>query len=167
MRVKKKSFSEFIDKKGREGRRQLHIIREVLRKGGMRVADHVESNDDPYIFIANPEAASSFHGVRVYKIGNGVAFRIQREEKTHPYGTAYLLKIPEMFNDLVEDMKEEQAGKKVMEYMVKELKKFFLLSATAETGLQTPDVQGSGDALGRLIVQSSGTDISRQVGNST
>jgi hypothetical protein len=165
--MKRKGFNEFIDKKARDGRRHLNIIRQVLHHGGLRVSDFTEQNDDdPYIFIKNPETKSTFHGVRIYVIGDSIAFRVQREEKTHPYGMAYSIKIPEMFADLVEDMKEEEAGKKVMENICKELKKFFVLSAKAEEDLQSFEIQG-GDPLNRLVVQSTGVDVARQVGNST
>jgi hypothetical protein len=166
--VKRKSFYEFIDKKSREGRRHLHIIRDVLTKHGMKVSDFSEANDndEPYIFLHNPEKESSFHGVRIYQIGEAIAFRIQREEKTQPYGTAYPLKIPDMFADLVEDMKEEEAGKKVMEYMCKELQKFFVLSSRAENDLPGYGLGLVGDPMDQFIVRSGGIDIARQVGNS-
>ncbi len=165
--LKRQSFDEFIDKKAREGRRHLHIIRDVLHKGGLKVADYTEhrEDDDPYVFLYNPESGSSFRGVRIYNIGDGVAFRIQREEKTQPYGSAYSLKIPDMFNDLVEDMDQEKAGKKVMEYIIKEMQRFFVKSGRVENELQSSEIQGS-DPMSRLVIQSSGLDMARQVGNS-
>lgn len=166
--MKRPSFYEFIDKKAREGRRQLNIIRDVLNRGGMNVLDFIETHDDhdPYIFVRNPDSNASFHGVRIYPIGDGIAFRIQKEEKTEPYGYAYALKISDMFADLVDEMKQEEAGKKVMENICKELRKFFILSAKAEADDEGYGIGLSRDPLDRFIVQSSGIDIARQVGNS-
>ncbi len=166
--MKRKHFSEFIDKKSREGKRQLAIIREVLQKGGLKVVDFSHTEDeDPYIFVYNTQSNDSFHGLRLYKIGDSIAFRIQREEKTHPYGSAYSYKVSDMFNDLVEDMNEEHAGKKVMEYMVKEIQRFFLLSSRADAEMRSADLSGSGDPMGRLIIQSTGTEFSRGIGGSS
>jgi hypothetical protein len=159
----KNSFGEFVDKKGREAKKQLSIVREMLQRNGMRVVDYVESDEnDPYIFVYSPQSDSSFAGVRIYKIADKIAFRICREEKTHPYGRAYALKIPEMFNDLVsDDFKQEEAGKKVIESVVKEVQKFFATSAKAERDLQVKDIQGgTDDPLGRVLIQSTGSDLS-------
>jgi hypothetical protein len=165
--LKRINFNDFINKKARDGRKHLHIIRDVLSKGGLKVADYTEKfTDDPYIFLYTTEPNLSFQGVRIYNIGDGIAFRIQREEKTHPYGKAYALRITDMFNDLVEDMDQEKAGHKVMEYIVKEMQKFFASSAKADNELNIFKIQGSNDPINRIVIQSSGVDISRQVGNS-
>ena len=164
----KNSFGEFIDKKGREAKKQLTIIKEMLKRSGMRIGDFVESDEnDPYIFVHNPQSDSSFGGLRIYKIADKIAFRICREEKTHPYGRAYALKIAEMFNDLVsDDFKQEEAGKKVIESVVKEVQRFFASSAKAEQELQVKGTQiGNDDPLGRVLIQSSGSDISDTMGH--
>lgn len=130
-----KSFGEFIDKKKRDATRQLEVVEKVLRKGGLKVESFLEADSkDPYIFCFNPSKNGSFEGIRLYKIGNTIAFRIQKESKTHPYGKAYPLNIEEMFNDLLsdEDVDEKTAGKKVMEAVAKEVRKFFERSAEAE-----------------------------------
>lgn len=163
----KNTFGEFVDKKGREAKKQLSIVKEFMQKSGMRVADHVESDEnDPFIFVYNPQSDTSFGGVRVYKIADKIAFRICREEKTHPYGRAYALKIPEMFNDLVSDnFKQEEAGRKVIESVVKEVQKFFSVSAKAERDLQAKNMKGNDDPLGRVLIQSSSSDLSNSMSN--
>jgi hypothetical protein len=163
----KNSFGEFVDKKSREAKKQLSIVREMLQRNGMKVADFVESDEEnPYIFVHNPQSDSSFGGVRIYKIADKIAFRIAREEKTHPYGRAYALKIPEMFNDYVsDDFKQEEAGKKVIESVVKEVQKFFATSAKAERDLQVKGSQvGTDDPLGRVLIQNVTGDISDSMG---
>ncbi len=165
--MQKHTFHEFLDKKAREGKRQLGIISKVLSKGGLKVTDFVEKHEgEPYLFLHNPEGGSSFHGVRIYQIGDGIAFRVQREAKTHPYGTAYSLKIPDMFTDLVEDMKEEEAGKKVMESICKEMRRFFVLSDKADSEIGSFGIL-PGDSLGGLLLQSPGVDLARTVGSSS
>jgi hypothetical protein len=105
----------------------------------------------------------SFEGVRVYKIGSQMAYRVQKEEKTHPYGKAYRSDLEEMFNDFVSDhMDEEKAGKKVMKTVVEELQKFFKASASAEEELMTGDFGGD-DPMGKIVIKSTGTDYSNLV----
>lgn len=159
------TFGEYLDKKHREARKQLGIIKEVLQKGGMRVVDHREGEEDnPFIFLFNPVSEASFNGIRIYKIGDKIAFRIQREEKTHPYGKAYSLNLEKLFNDLVGDkIKEEVAGKMVMEMVVKELRRFFTDSEKAEQEQQVKDLNATGDPLGRVLLQTVQNDYSDSV----
>lgn len=154
------TFGEYLDKKHREARKQLGIIKEVLQKGGMKVLDHREGeSNDPYIFLFNPTSESDFKGVRIYKIGEKLAFRIQREEKTFPYGKAYSLNVSKLFNDLIsDDIKEEVAGKMVIEMVVKEMKRFFTDSQKAQEKIQTQDLSTNGDPLGKVLIQSPGSD---------
>jgi hypothetical protein len=68
-----------------------------------------------------------------------------------------------MFNDFMsENMKEEEAGKKVIESVVEELQKFFVKSAKAEQDLRDSGQDGTG-----LIVKTGGTDYSSTVLNKT
>jgi len=85
-------FQEFVDKKEREAIRQLNIVKKLLESREMKVKSYLKE-DDPYIFLVNPLKNTFFDGVRIYKIGNSLAFRVQKEEKTHPFGTAYPLDI--------------------------------------------------------------------------
>ena len=109
-----KTFNEFVNRKNRDGIIHLELIRDTLKKNGINVGDYLK-NDDPYLYINNKNENLSFNGVRVYKIGDIMAYRVQKEEKTHPYGRAYLLDIESMFNEFLEDMEEKEAGKKVIE----------------------------------------------------
>lgn len=156
-------FLEFVDRKQREAKKHLKLIERLLRKGGMQVFAHLEQEEDPYIFVKSPSHKLSFDGLRIYEIGEMVAYRIQKEEKTHPFGKAYLLDLEDMFNDFMsENMEEEEAGKKVIESVVEELKKFFQKSAKAEQEMRNSGQDGSG-----LIVKTGGTDYSSTVLNRT
>lgn len=153
-------FLEFLDRKQREGKRHLKIIREVLRKAGKKVASYL-NEEDPYIFVYNDKSNTSFEGIRIYEIGNIVAYRIQKREQTHPYGKAYKLDMEGMFNDFMsENMEEEKAGEMVMNSLVDELDKFFAKSSKAEQSLREPEQNGLG-----LIVKTGGTDYASTILN--
>ena len=153
---------EFLNRKQREANKHLKLIEKLLRKGGMQVFSYIE-NEDPYIYVKSPNQSLSFDGIRVYQIGEMIAYRIQKQEKTHPYGKAYLLDIEDMFNDFMsENMKEELAGMKVIESVVDELKKFFSKSAAAEA-----DLLDSGEDGNNLIIRAGGSDYSASVLNKT
>jgi hypothetical protein len=121
-----KVFLEFIDRKQREAKRQLKIVEKSLRKGKLHVYSHIE-DDDPHLFVKANNKKLSFEGIRIYHIGDGIAYRVQKLEKTEPYGKSYALNVEEMYNDFMsENMDEKEAAEKVMEAMVNEIKKFFL-----------------------------------------
>lgn len=165
-----KTFTDFLDKKQRDSLKQLEIVQKVLERNGMRVENFldIDKNEDPYIFCLNPSRNTSFDGVRIYKIGETLAFRIQKENKTHPYGKAYALKVEEIFNDLMgeEEIDQKKAGMKVIELIGKELKKFFEKSQDAETDERQHNVDGDLNA-GNVLIRATGTDYSSLVYNKT
>lgn len=134
-----KSFGEFVDKKARETQKQLELIHKLLERGGFKVKEHLHEGD-PFIYVEDSGKQSSFGGVRIYKIGDSISFRIQKEEKTHPYGRAYLLDIEAMFKDLTsDDYTEGEAGKKVIEAVRQEIRLFFNKSAAAEKEIRASE----------------------------
>lgn len=145
-------FAEFIDKKEREAKKQLKIIEKILSSHGLKVKDNLD-NDDPFLFVINPKKDTFFEGIRIYKIGNQLAFRIQKEEKTEPFGKAYGMDVEEMFTDLVADYKPEEAGRKIILAVTTEVKKFFEKSSSAEKELRDKDLQR--DPWGKVTVRSS------------
>lgn len=157
-----KSFNEFVDHKEREGKRHLRIVAKLLESQGFSVKDHL-SNDEPYVFMAAPEKNVSFDGIRIYKIGSQLAYRIQKEEKTHPFGKAYQLNIEDMFDDLLSDHQEpESAGKEVVKAVTEEVKKFFTKTAAAEKELRSGEFDRP-DPLNRIMIKTTGTDYSDTV----
>jgi len=71
------------------------------------------------------------------------------------------LKLEDMFNDFMsENISEEEAGKKVMEAVAKEIKKFFSSSARASEEIRTGQKDGVG-----TIIKTGGTDYSAMVLN--
>ena len=157
-----KSFVEFVDHKEREGKRHLRIVKKLLETQGFKVKDHLGS-EEPYIFMTAPEKNVSFDGIRIYKIGSQLAYRIQKEEKTHPFGKAYQLNIEEMFDDLLADHRQpETAGKEVVKAVTEEVKKFFLKTAAAEKELRSNEFDRA-DPLSRIIIKTTGSDYSDTV----
>lgn len=154
-----RNFFEFIDRKQREGKKHLKLIERVLRRGGLNIYSHLEE-EEPYIFVKAPKKLS-FEGIRIYEIGDMIAYRIQKEETTHPFGKARMLDLEDMFHDFMsENMKEDEAGKKVIESVVEEIRKFFLKTSQAEQDM----IDARQDDPG-LIVKTGGTDYSSTVVN--
>lgn len=164
-----KSFGEFVDKKMRDAVKQLKLVEKLLKKQGLKVESFLENTDDePYVFCYNPSRTGSFDGIRIYKIADKIAFRIQKESKTHPYGKAYSIPIEEMFQDFLEDqkVKEEEAGKKVIESVAREVRKFFEKSADAERDERMSGIEGQmGDSAGSVAIKSTGSDYSSLIYN--
>jgi hypothetical protein len=163
--MRHRSFGDFVDKKKRESIRQLGLIKQMLEQNNLKVDNFLESNEDsdPYIFCYSPLRGGAFDGVRIYKIGNELAFRIQKESKTHPYGAAYPLPVESMFNDYLtdNDSNEEKAGQKIIESIGKELQKFFEKSIKAERG----SASSQSKDVGSVLVRTTGTDYSALIYN--
>lgn len=161
------NFFEFIDKKDREGKRHLQIVKKLLENHGFKIKDFLDDDEEPYIFVANPGKRVSFDGVRIYKLGDQMAFRVQKEARTHPYGKAYRLDLEDMFNDLLSgQIDEKKAGHKVVKSVVDDLTKFFKDTRSAEHDLMSGDMDDT-DALGQVLVKSTGMDYANMITNKT
>jgi hypothetical protein len=158
-----KTFNSYLDKKQRDSIKHLSIIQKVLEHNGMKVENFLDSekNDEPYIFCFNPTKNTSFDGLRIYGIGGSYCFRIQKENKTHPYGKAYPLQVEEMFHGLLgdKDVDRKKAGEQVIELVGKEVKRFFDKSEAAEKIDRQTDASGNLSA-GSVLVKTNGTDYS-------
>lgn len=168
--MKHKSFGDFVDKKKRDALHQLSLIERLLKKQGLRVESYLKNNEDePYIFCYNPSRSASFDGIRIYKIASTIAFRIQKESETHPYGKAYNLPIEDMFQDFLQEAntKEQEAGHKVIEAVANEIRKFFDKSAEAERNDRMKEIEGQkGDSKGTVSIRSTaGEDYSSLIYN--
>lgn len=156
-----KHFFEFVDRKERESRKHLKLVEKALSGAGLSVKSFTDQ-DDSYIFVNSTNPNVPFGGIRIYEIGNSLAFRIQKEKDTEPYGKAYVLDLEDMFNDFMsENMEEEKAGKKVIKSLVEEIKEFFDRSAKAESDI----VGKEGDKT--VILKTGGTDYSGMVVSKT
>ena len=163
-----KTFGDFVSKKKRDSVKHLKIIEKILRKQGLRVESFLDGDaDDPYVYCFNPSKNTTFDGVRIYTIAGQVAFRVQKESKTHPYGRAYPLNIEEMFEDFLTDdgINEQEAGQKVIESVGKEVRRFFDRSLDAERndrrfGLNAPK---EGDVMQKASVADFSTMINHKM----
>ncbi len=157
------TFREFVDSKQRSTRKHLNLVKKIFEKEGFRINDKLGERDDPHIFVFNPDRNLSFDGIRVYEIGGDVAYRVQKESETHPFGKAYPLKIEKMFDDLQgeEDMDDNKIGQEIIKSVTSEIKDFFEKSFKAEK--EGPD-KGY-DPLGQVHMRTTGTDYGDKVGN--
>lgn len=152
-------FSSFLDKKNNEAKRQLKILKDIISESEMKVEEFIEGRD-PYLFVSNTEKDLNF-GVRIYKVGSELAYRIQRRKDTQPYGEAYPLNLESCFSDLVSDMDEEEAAEKIKKAVVNDLKLFFKKSSEAHDELMAGGMKD--DGTGRIIVSSGNGDLSNSM----
>lgn len=129
-------FSTFIDKKTNKARKDLEVVRDVLSSGGVKVEDHLKEIE-PYLFVPSTKQSLDFGGVRIYKIGSVMAYRLQNEAGTEPYGTSYPLDVEGMFEEIVAEMGEEKAAEEVKKAVVEEINKFFERSLEAQDELSS------------------------------
>lgn len=163
------TFGEFVDKKMRVSRKRLDLVERVLVREKFIVRPHLDDTEEPYLYIASPHTRLSFGGVRIYITGESVAYRVQKDDKTHPYGKSYRLDIEEMYDDLMseEEMTEKKAVVQVVEAVGKELNKFFQESLKAEKEIKHSEFDAIGDPLGRVAIRQSTMDYGNLVNNRT
>lgn len=160
-----RTFRDFLGGKKREAQRQLNMVEQVLKRHGFKTENFSDEQfSEPYIYCYNPNKDTTFKGIRLYKIGDKIAYRVQRENKTHPFGAAYILDMDSIFNDLMSDGVTDKVnlGQKLTEEIVKNIRAFFKESAEAEKEEDKWD--DDGDSMGMVHVRNPlGGDYSSQV----
>lgn len=151
-------FSSFLDKKNKQARKELGLVKEVLEEGEMQVEDHLES-EPPYLFLKGEGTNLDFEGVRIYKVGSNLAYRIQKESNTEPYGAAYPLNIEDMFGDLITDLDEEKAAEEIKKTLVAEFKNFFKKSSEAQEKINSDGT----DIHSKIVVSGGAGDLSNSM----
>lgn len=151
-------FSNFLDKKSKEARKQLKIVGDILERGEFKV-DCFINEENPYIYVRSSHDGLTFDGVRVYKVGDELAYRVQRESKTAPYGIAYGLNLEEIFGDLVADMGDEEAAKHINKALLQEFKNFFKRSSEAQDELNGMQF----DKASKVLIGGSHGDLSNSM----
>jgi hypothetical protein len=154
-------FSSFIDIKNKQVIKQLEILKEVLSKN-FKIDPHLE-NEHPYIYVKVNNQEVPFEGVRIYKIGSSWAYRIQNESLTEPYGKAYPLDIEKMFEDLVPDMSEEEAGEVIANALIEEFNNFFEKSSKIEKEISVGKFNKDDISSAAVIVGSNSGDFSNSI----
>lgn len=149
-----KDFFDYISRTSLNNERKIKTLHKILKKGGIK--NKVFLKEDPHVFVYATNSGCDFDGIRIYPIANKIAFRIQNRINTHPYGRPYLLDFESLFNSFMssKDADEIKAGKDVIEYFINNIKKFFKLSA---------DAQSEEDNTINLSSKTQGTDYSTQV----
>lgn len=162
-----KRFSEFVDRKDRESKKQLKMVMKLLQHEGFTVDSFLDSEEDPYIFLHTSDDQLSFEGVRIYKLGDIMAYRIQKEKDTHPYGRAYELDLEEMFNDLLADNGDEKkSGEKVIKTVKEQFDRFFKKSVLAEKDLKSLEYENDAeDGTGKVVVRNTNLDYGLTINN--
>lgn len=159
------TFLEFVNKNKRDGKRHLTILEKVFQRGNMTVKPFMDE-DNPYIYVAAPTKEMSFGGVRVYQIGDTIAYRIQKQENTEPFGRPYLLDVEEMYEDfMADDIKEDEAAKRIVQAVADEVSRFFRKSKEAERDFQDVEFDKQTDGMGKIVLKPTGTDYSNTVYN--
>lgn len=151
-------FSAFVNRKTEKARNQLEVIKDVLDAEGVKVKEFIKEQD-PYLFVSSDKEGLDFGGVRIYKIGNNVAYRLQNEPETEPYGKSYSMDIEGMFEEIIPDMSEEKAAEQVKKAIVEEIKNFFSRSLEAQDKLNSDE----NDPQSRIIVPGRSTDLSNMM----
>lgn len=155
-----KTFLEFVERKERESIKHLNLIAKML-KNDFAIKEFLNNNKDPYIFVQVPSEfkSMSFKGIRIYEIGDCMAYRIQQESDTEPYGKAYSIKINEMFNDFMSDMdSEDKVLEEIKKQIINEIKNFFTKTLKAEN-----EMINKGTDQQNYIMKAGGTDYSNMV----
>lgn len=158
------TFLEFVDRKVREGKKHLGLVKKLLERQGLSVTARTDE-ETPFIFVKSPNGSLSFEGIRVYKVGDVMAYRVQKNENTEPYGKAYMLDLEDMFEDYMADnIREEEAAQRIVQTVSEEIQKFFTKSAEAEQELRNIEFDRDGqDGTGKIVLRSTGTDYSNLV----
>lgn len=159
-------FLEFVNKRKRNGKRYLNILEKVFKHGNMAVKSFMDE-DVPYIFLLTPnENDQSFGGVRVYQIGDTIAYRVQKQENTEPFGRPYLLDLEEMYEDfMMDDIDEHEAAKRIIQAVNDELGRFFRKSKEAEDDFKGLQFDEPSDGMGKIMLRPDGGDFANSVFN--
>lgn len=152
-------FFDYVNRKLLNSKRKLKIIHKMLDSVGIKNKIYTKNIDDPHLFVYSTDENCDFEGIRIYPVGSNIAFRIQNRRDTHPYGKSYLLDFETVFNTFMskKDAEPEKAGEEVIRYFVEEIKKFFKMSAEAQTNFDKND--------NKLMLRNTGTDYSANVYN--
>lgn len=125
-------FSSFIDVKNKEIIQKLKVLSKVVGQE-FDVKEFLEDVENPYLYVSPKKSMDlPFDGVRVYQIGSSFAYRVQNENKSEPYGSAYPLNIEQAYEDLTPDMQGVELAKTISDIVIEEFDKFFDHSAKAE-----------------------------------
>lgn len=159
------TFLEFVNKRKRDGKKHLTILEKVFKHQKLAVKSFMDE-DTPYLYLIAPGDSVNFGGVRVYQVGDNIAYRVQKQEHTEPFGRPYLLDMDEMYEDfMMDDIKEEEAAKRIVQAVSDEMSRFFRKSKEAEQDFQDMQFDRQTDSMGKIILRPTGSDYSNSIYN--
>lgn len=145
-------FNKFLEYKNKETKKQLEIIKKLLESKNFKVKSFFDI-ESPYLFVKS-FVSLPFDGIRIYKVGSNIAYRIQNESETQPYGKSYPLDIEKAFSDLVSDMNEEEAGQEIINSLGKEIVSFFKESEKSQQELNLNSFEKSDPSISIQNIES-------------
>lgn len=117
------TFKEFTSKQHRDMLHQLKLIKRILEQNNFKTK--LNKHRDIFLYVESP-LDLSFGGIRIYQIGKKLAFRVQQDFESHPYGQAYSLDVESIYNDYLSDTENElKAGKLCIKAIVNIIGTFF------------------------------------------
>jgi hypothetical protein len=152
--------------------KRLHNLYLALKKGGLAVINRIHQQNDPHLWVQAHPQPEEYRGLRIYLLGNICAFRVQKLEKTEPYGKSYLLDLQEMYDNILEDLGEEEDNKDpnmamniLIKQMCDKIRKFYIDSIKDEEEFLSAQLNGPErqDIGGAAILPVTGIDYSSQV----
>lgn len=152
--------------------KRLHNLYLALKKGGLAVINRIHQQNDPHLWVQAHPQPEEYRGLRIYLLGNICAFRVQKLESTEPYGKSYLLDLQEMYDNILEDLGEEEDNKDpnmamniLIKQMCDKIRKFYIDSIKDEEEFLSAQLNGPErqDIGGAAILPVTGIDYSSQV----
>jgi hypothetical protein len=170
------TFLEYSIHRVREQQpKKLKLLLQAIKAAGLVAIDHTDNEKDPHIFLKAFPQPEEFDGVRVYILGHIVAFRVQKNEGTSPYGKAYLLDMQKIYEDLLEeeDPNTEEEKRETLKKLVRKIGdkiRNFWKDSIKDEEEQLKDELGSmnrTDIGGAMLAPAYGGDYSNAVYSST
>jgi len=149
------TFFEFFKRDEYESRKHLKLLKKVFSDDGMYSIDFTDGeHEEPYIYVAAPSDVS-YQGLRVYQKGNILAFRVQKNPKTVPYGTPVEIKIQNILDKILMDVdNEDDAVENLNKEICKIVKDFFKQTKTAEEKILNAELSDDSlDGFGQITIR--------------
>lgn len=140
-------FSDYLKSRNYSGRRKLAIFAEVMRRADLHVIPRFDGAE-PHLFVSRGPDRT---GVRIYEIGDRLAFRVQDLPDGEPHGRAFGIDVQRLFEEIIEEIDDktpENAAWLLLGELGNAMKSFFADSIKAarkkpgEPGLK-PEPRGA------------------------
>jgi len=160
------TLQEFYNVLDDQKKTDLETLLRIFRSDGLKVHEFLDRKKDPYIYVFNPLNDLSFQGISVYKHGDILCYRPQRYQDSQPYGAAYLVKMQDIYDDLIYKEKEKSRALSVLcKKLCKDVRSFFRQSKGAEDSIMKSQMRSPSDidGTGQIVIRNTGTDYSDKI----